>query len=249
MRLPWEEEEEVLDLDTSDSQQEEVSVSLPSFPPPDFDHRRYLNQLRTNTADLDIIEPRVYTYSGPGPASVSVLNNNNNTARLFPHQELGCSTEVTRHELHCSFREVRCPFYSCPRSLSLVSINWHVSGFHNCSYSHYGAPLAFTRDLRNMNMRDSDGTLTLRSFPPICLSLEGEHFYLQTIASPDRSLVYHFLQLEGSKEDCQSFWVKISVSGLERFTPCHSNQIMRPVSSGQASQTMRPVPIDLHCRD
>ena len=77
----------------------------------------------------------------------------------------------------------------------------------------------------------------LKSFDPIRFTFAGHNFYLQTIASQDRRLLYHFVQLEGNKEDCTKFWVKITVSSVGSFTPSH------------ASQTVRPAPLDQHCRD
>merc|ERR1712059_232568 len=62
-------------------------------------------------------------------------------------------------------------------------------------------------------------------------------FYLQTIASPDRRLLYHFVQLEGNRTDCAKFLASITVASFIPTTP------------HRVSQTVQPTPLDLHCRE
>ena len=75
------------------------------------------------------------------------------------------------------------------------------------------------------------------SCDPIRFRFAQENFYLQTIASPDRRLLYHFVQVEGGEEDTRRFWVKISVSSLDRST-----------QAGHATMTMRPTLLDPHSK-
>ena len=77
----------------------------------------------------------------------------------------------------------------------------------------------------------------MRSFDPIRFSFNNTIFYLQTIASPDRRFLYNFIQIEGSKTDCQKFWATVSVKPCDNFTSCH------------ASATLQPITLDQHCRD
>ena len=53
-RLPWED----VEYSDTDCEDEEVIVTSVLLTDPDFDRRRYLMQLSTNTKDLESIEPR-----------------------------------------------------------------------------------------------------------------------------------------------------------------------------------------------
>ena len=125
--------------------------------------------------------------------------------------------------------EVRCPVSSCPQTLELGNLFHHTAGPPHWLPTHryLGSPLTFTRSLPSPQ---------LTSFEPIRFTFAQESFYLQTIASPDRRLLYHFVQVEGMEEDTRRFWVKISVSSLERSS-----------QKGQATMTMRPTILDHHC--
>ena len=52
-RLPWEDVE-----DSESESEEEVTVTSALLTDRDFDRRRYLRQLATNTKELETIEPR-----------------------------------------------------------------------------------------------------------------------------------------------------------------------------------------------
>ena len=49
--------------------------------------------------------------------------------------------------------------------------------------------------------------------------------------------LYNFLQLEGTKEDCNKYWASITVASFNPYT------------ASQVCQTVRPTPLDLHHRD
>ena len=49
---------------------------------------------------------------------------------------------------------------------------------------------------------DTNPTVYMRSFDPVRFSFNGDNFYLQTIAAPERRFLYNFVQMEGSKEEC-----------------------------------------------
>ena len=125
--------------------------------------------------------------------------------------------------------DVRCPVSSCPQTVELGNLFHHTAGSPHWlqTQSYLASPLTFTRTLP---------TPQLTSFEPIRFTFAQESFYLQTIASPDRRLLYHFVQVEGVEEDTKRFWVKISVSSLERLT-----------QKGHATMTMRPTILDHHC--
>ena len=53
-RLPWEDKEE----DSESESEQDVIVTSALLTDRDFDRRRYLRQLATNTKDLETIEPR-----------------------------------------------------------------------------------------------------------------------------------------------------------------------------------------------
>ena len=171
----------------------------------------------------------------------------NRLVDLLPHpctnKDRGCTEELlltllTRHETECRYRDVRCPVGYCLQTLPMASLSSHISGSpHNLATHNYTAPLTFIRGVPAVLGPPGPVFQGLKSFDPIRFTFAGQNFYLQTIASQDRRLLYHFVQLEGNREDCNKFWVKLTVSSVGRFTPSH------------ASQTVRPAPLDQHCRD
>ena len=185
---------------------------------------------------------------GVGLSQKCVSHVANRLIDLLPHpctnKDRGCTEELlltllTRHESECRFRDVRCPVGYCLHTVPMASLSSHISSSpHSLTTHSYTSPLTFTRGIPAVT--DSNGIAVfqgLKSFDPIRFTFAGQNFYLQTIASQDRRLLYHFVQLEGNKEDCSKFWVKITVSSVGSFTPSH------------ASQTVRPAPLDQHCRD
>ena len=185
---------------------------------------------------------------GVGLSQKCVSHVANRLIDLLPHpctnKDRGCTEELlltllTRHETECKFRDVRCPVGYCLHTVPMASLSSHISSSpHSLTTHSYVSPLTFTRGIPAVT--DTSGTVVfqgLKSFDPIRFTFAGHNFYLQTIASQDRRLLYHFVQLEGNKEDCTKFWVKITVSSVGSFTPSH------------ASQTVRPAPLDQHCRD
>ena len=116
----------------------------------------------------------------------------------------------------------------CPQILELGDLPSHVAGSTHWlqTHSYLASPLTFSRHLSSSQ---------LQSWHPIRFTFAKENFYLQTIASPDRRLLYHFVQVEGREEDTLRFWVKISVSSLDK-----------KVHKGQATMTMRPSILDHH---
>ena len=129
------------------------------------------------------------------------------------------------------FQDVSCPFTECPQALPLVNLPHHVACDPHWLPTHryLAAPLSFSRTL----LTSTTGTPQLMSCDPIRFTFAQENFYLQTIASPDRRLLYHFVQVEGAEEDSRRFWVKISVNSLDRST-----------QAGHATMTMRPTILD-----
>ena len=185
---------------------------------------------------------------GVGLSQKCVSHVANRLIDLLPHpctnKDRGCTEELllnllTRHETECRFRDVRCPVGYCLHTVPMASLSSHISSSpHSLTTHSYVSPLTFTRGIPAVT--DGNGIAVfqgLKSFDPIRFTFAGHNFYLQTIASQDRRLLYHFVQLEGNKEDCVKFWVKITVSSVGSFTPSH------------ASQTVRPAPLDQHCRD
>ena len=124
---------------------------------------------------------------------------------------------------------VKCPVSQCPEVVQLGNLSGHTGGSPHWLTTHryLDSPLTFTRTLP---------TPQLRSFDPIRFTFAQENFYLQTLPSPDRRLLYHFVQVEGGEEDTMRFWVKISVSSPERLS-----------KKGHATMTMRPTILDHHC--
>ena len=121
---------------------------------------------------------------------------------------------------------MRCPFSDCSKTLELGALPSHVGGSPHWLPTHIylGTPLTFSRTLLT-----SPGFPQLTTCDPIRFTFAGENFYLQTIASHDRRLLYNFVQVEGGQEDSERFWVKISVNSLDRS-----------VQKGHATMTMRP---------
>ena len=180
---------------------------------------------------------------GVGLSQKCVSHVANRLIDLLPHpctnKDRGCTEELlltllTRHETECRYRDVRCPVGYCLQTVPMASLSSHLSGSqHGLATHNYVQPLVFTR-----GVPAAQGVFQgLKSFDPIRFTFAEENFYLQTIASQDRRLLYHFVQMEGNREDCNRFWVKLTVSSVGSFTPSH------------ASQTVRPAPLDQHCRD
>ena len=130
--------------------------------------------------------------------------------------------------------EVRCPCSHCPEKVVLGDLSNHVGFAPHWlpTHSYLGIPLTFKRTLST-----STKTPELMTCDPIRFTFSKEIFYLQTIACPDRRLLYHFVQVEGGEEDSRRFWAKISVASVDRL-----------IKKGHATMTMRPTILDHHCR-
>jgi len=163
---------------------------------------------------------------------------------LLPHpctnKDRGCTVEellttLTQHESECRFRDVRCPVGYCLETVPMSSLPTHISSPpHSCTTRNCDDLLSQVRAIPCPNVPDAN---VMRSFDPIRFSFNNTIFYLQTIASPDRRFLYNFIQIEGSKTDCQKFWATVSVKPCDNFTSCH------------ASATLQPITLDQHCRD
>jgi len=186
-----------------------------------------------------------------------VSHSANRLVDLLPHpctnRDSGCEVEellgtLTQHEQNCPYRLVRCPIGYCMDNIPMASLSEHVSAFPHLLTTHAypstnttNTPntsniLTFSRYIPSQNM-GSQNTFQLRSFDPIRFTYSGVIFYLQTITSPDRRFLYNFVQLEGTKEDCNKYWASITVASFNPYT------------ASQVCQTVRPTPLDLHCRD
>ena len=150
---------------------------------------------------------------------------------LVPHpctnKDRGCPVEerltvLTGHEPECRFRDVRCPVGYCSETVPMSSLATHLSSGPHTFATRACDPsglLSHTRSIPMPPLQDSGNTTQLmKSFEPVRFTFAGETFYLQTIVSPDRRYLYHFVQMEGSKADCSQFSVKISVMACTNFT-------------------------------
>jgi len=179
-----------------------------------------------------------------------VSHQANRLVDLLPHpctnKDSGCQveellTKLTQHEQDCSYRLVRCPVGYCTDNVPMASLSEHVSAYRHLLTTHaYPAKddvqeLTFSRYIPSQNTNHQN--FHLRSFDPIRFTFMGAIFYLQTITTPDRRFLYHFIQLEGTKGDCEKYWASITVASFNPFT------------ASQVCQTVRPTPLDLHCRD
>jgi len=191
-----------------------------------------------------------------------VSHSANRLVDLLPHpctnRDSGCEVEellatLTQHEQDCPYRLVRCPIGYCMDNIPMASLSAHVSAFPHLLTTHaYPAInasvnststndtnlLTFSRYIPSQGLEvGSANPFQLRSFDPIRFTFSGSIFYLQTITSPDRRLLYNFVQLEGTKGDCAKYWASITVCSFSPFT------------ASQVCQTVRPTQLDLHCRD
>jgi len=183
-----------------------------------------------------------------------VSHSANRLVDLLPHpctnRDSGCEVEellatLTQHEQNCPYRLVRCPVGYCMDNIPMASLSEHVSAFPHLLTTHAyptinttnaNNSLTFSRFIPSQN-QGQQNSFQLRSFDPIRFSFNGIIFYLQTITSPDRRFLYNFVQLEGTKEDCNKYWASITVASFNPYT------------ASQVCQTVRPTPLDLHCRD
>lgn len=177
-----------------------------------------------------------------------VSHSANRLVDLLPHpctnRDSGCEVEellgtLTQHEQDCPYRLVRCPIGYCTDNIPMASLSEHVSAYPHFLTTHaYPTSniLTFSRYIPSQNMGQQN-TFQLKSFDPIRFTFSGAIFYLQTITSPDKRFLYNFVQLEGTKEDCAKYWASITVASFNPYT------------ASQVCQTVRPNPLDLHCRD
>jgi len=181
-----------------------------------------------------------------------VSHSANRLVDLLPHpctnRDSGCEVEellatLTQHEQNCPYRLVRCPIGYCMDNIPMASLSEHVSAFPHLLTTHAYPTintsnnfLTFSRYIPSQNLGNQN-TFQLRSFDPIRFTFSGVIFYLQTITSPDRRFLYSFVQLEGTKDDCSKYWANITVASFNPYT------------ASQVCQTVRPTPLDLHCRD
>ena len=157
----------------------------------------------------------------------------------------GCTVEemltsLTQHEPQCEYRDVRCPVGYCDQSVPMTSLSHHYSSPPHSlpTISTDQAELSLVRSIPTPAARDTNNTASyMRSFEPIRFTFNGDNFYLQTIVNPERRFMYNFIQMEGSKEDCSKYLVKVSMSSCDPDNPLDS------------SSTIRPVTLDQHCRD
>lgn len=183
-----------------------------------------------------------------------VSHSANRLVDLLPHpctnRDSGCEVEellatLTQHEQNCPYRLVRCPIGDCIDNIPMASLSEHVSAFPHLLTTHAYPTISasntnnfitFSRFIPLQN-QGNQNTFELKSFDPIRFTYAGVIFYLQTIRSPDRRFLYSFVQLEGTKEDCNNYWANITVASFNPYT------------ASQVCQTVRPTPLDLHCRD
>lgn len=181
-----------------------------------------------------------------------VSHTANKLVDILPHpctnKDSGCPeekklSELRTHEAECRYRQIRCPVNHCLITLPMAHLEEHVASFphlvNTLPHPPNPDPLIFSRFIVRTIQPDTrlPGNFTLRSFDPLRFTYDGIVFYLQTISSPDKRLLYHFIQLEGTKKDCTNYWATISVGSFNPNTPYH------------VCQTIQPTPLDLHCRD
>ena len=178
------------------------------------------------------------TCRGPMGNGVSVVANK--LIDMIPHscsnKQRGCKVEgllaeLTRHETECEYRGVRCPLLSCKKKLPMSQLDDHLEEEHGLEAK---TPKKFPRKLRFSN---NGLEMNMVSGNFCWLMFDGRHFFVQSIASPDKTLLYNFVQIEGNKTDCNKYSVKITLK------PCDESKL------NNVSVTMRPNTLDQHCED
>ena len=144
------------------------------------------------------------------------------------------NTIATQQELDCQSSLVRCPFGYCKDKVPMDSMFQHVSSSPHLLRTQTSGNLTISR---YMSSHGLEINLQCETSDPIRFIFSDCVFYLQTIVSPDRKFIYNFVQMEGTASDCAKFLVFIKVSS--------SN----PVIPRGAFQTLRPITLDLHCKD
>jgi len=191
------------------------------------------------------------TCRAPMTAQRCVSHSANRLIDLLPHpctnKDNGCSIEellvdLSAHEQKCKYRQVQCPYPHCLVFTPLAKIGVHLSSCHPTALPSVKAPstgpLVLHRYITSrMTLAGTPDEFQLRSLAPIRFQNYDKTFYLQTIASPDSRHLYTFLQAECNREECDRFWATITVSSFNPYTV------------SQVKQTIRPTPLDLHCKD
>lgn len=179
-----------------------------------------------------------------GPMGNGVSDVANKLIDLLPHpcanQQRGCQVEgllaeLTRHETECEYRGIRCPLWSCicKQKLSMSQLYDHLEEEHGREAK---TPKKLPLKLRYRNF---DNGLEMKMVPHafFWFMFDGRQFFVQTIASPDKTLLYNFVQIEGNKTDCNKYSVKITLK------PGDESKL------NNISVTMRPNTLDQHCED
>ena len=137
-------------------------------------------------------------------------------------------------EQDCQSSVVRCPFRDCMDKVPMASMSQHVTSFPHLIITKTSSNLHF---FRYISFDNKEIPLQWNSADPIRFIFSGCIFYLQTIVSPDNNFIYNFVQMEGTVYDCAKFWVSIKASSRV------------PGIARSICQRLRPVSLDMHCRD
>jgi len=162
----------------------------------------------------------------------------NHLVDLLPHpctnRDQGCpyeahANEVTAHEADCEYRIIKCPSFRCKKQVSLKKLGEHICSAKVPPHNQWSRietyPLQVTRRM-NEDL--------IHSLDPVRFTFEGRPCFLQSMASDDSRFMFHFVQMCGTREECQRYNAKIDILGRGGLI---------------SSQNCQLIPLDLHCLD
>jgi len=165
----------------------------------------------------------------------------NQLVDLIPHpctnRDYGCLYEgqvgeVQLHERDCEFRLIKCPSYQCKRQVCMKKLDEHINRAKVPPHTNWSRvesyPLLIIRRLTPPSRS------SLQSFEPVRFIYEGRQCFLQTVDSDNKKMIFFFVQMCGTREECGGYSATIKVSGKGGFT---------------ASQVCQVTSLDLHCQD
>ena len=133
--------------------------------------------------------------------------------RIRGCEEVGDFLSIKKHELWCVFRLVKCPRISCGETLPFHSLLQHMESGSDISVK-YSSSLG-SKMMNTVTMKEEyfkNGSFTFR---PVYMTIDGEIFFSLIIEKS--GLMYHWIQLLGSRWEASKFCYTLEYYGCGRF--------------------------------
>ena len=162
-------------------------------------------------------QPSVVQQQQPAAAAINKTTQTSELSscqnRIRGCEEVGDFLSIKKHELWCVFRLVKCPRISCGETLPFHSVLEHMESSKDISVK-YSSSLG-SKMMNTVTMKEEyfkNGSFTFR---PVYMTIDGEIFFSLIIEKS--GLMYHWIQLLGSRWEASKFCYTLEYFGCGRF--------------------------------